>query len=224
MAGDSSNQGDKRGEPGRRQTRCGNRAGNAALCRRGHRRLPPEDAKQPPRALETLRAEALGEHQLSVESCDNRERDLRGWLQNAIDQRRPQAQAAARQDHQGDVAVLSRTNSSSKPPKSMPAIEAAAFEYQNMLEKAATPTICRVSKPLSRNCSTKTPSARWPTFNAQLARERETIKERIARINDSLTQIDYNPGRYHRARSASRRRMPISVIFRANCAPAPRAR
>jgi uncharacterized protein YPO0396 len=33
-------------------------------------------------------------------------------------------------------------------------------------------------------------------FNAQLARERETIKERIARINDSLTQIDYNPGRY----------------------------
>jgi uncharacterized protein YPO0396 len=27
-------------------------------------------------------------------------------------------------------------------------------------------------------------------------RERETIKERVARINESLTQIDYNPGRY----------------------------
>jgi uncharacterized protein YPO0396 len=30
-------------------------------------------------------------------------------------------------------------------------------------------------------------------FQSQLARERETIKERIARINESLTQIDYNP-------------------------------
>jgi uncharacterized protein YPO0396 len=33
-------------------------------------------------------------------------------------------------------------------------------------------------------------------FQSQLARERETIRERIARINESLTQIDYNPGRY----------------------------
>jgi uncharacterized protein YPO0396 len=33
-------------------------------------------------------------------------------------------------------------------------------------------------------------------FQSQLARERETIRERIAQINESLTQIDYNPGRY----------------------------
>ena len=33
-------------------------------------------------------------------------------------------------------------------------------------------------------------------FQSQLARERQLIKERIARINESLTQIDYNPGRY----------------------------
>jgi len=33
-------------------------------------------------------------------------------------------------------------------------------------------------------------------FQSQLARERASIKERIARINTSLTQIDYNPGRY----------------------------
>jgi len=29
-------------------------------------------------------------------------------------------------------------------------------------------------------------------FNAQLARERETIRERIENINGSLTKIDYN--------------------------------
>lgn len=35
-------------------------------------------------------------------------------------------------------------------------------------------------------------------FNAHLAQEREIIKERIAFINTSLTQIDYNPDRYIR--------------------------
>ena len=33
-------------------------------------------------------------------------------------------------------------------------------------------------------------------FQSQLARERETIKERITRLNESLTQIDFNAGRY----------------------------
>ena len=33
-------------------------------------------------------------------------------------------------------------------------------------------------------------------FNAQLARERETIKESVDFINQSLQAIDYNPGRY----------------------------
>jgi len=33
-------------------------------------------------------------------------------------------------------------------------------------------------------------------FQSQLARERETIRERIAQINQSLSQIDYNPGRH----------------------------
>ena len=35
--------------------------------------------------LEAIRSEALGEHQLTVESCDNRERDMRDWLQARID-------------------------------------------------------------------------------------------------------------------------------------------
>src|SRR5207237_1179308 len=33
-------------------------------------------------------------------------------------------------------------------------------------------------------------------FQSQLSRERQLIRERIARINESLTRIDYNPGRY----------------------------
>src|SRR5699024_3624797 len=35
--------------------------------------------------LDIMRGEALGEHQLTVESCDNRESEMRKWLQNNID-------------------------------------------------------------------------------------------------------------------------------------------
>lgn len=36
-------------------------------------------------ALYQLRPEALGEHQLTVESCTNREQDFQEWLQSKID-------------------------------------------------------------------------------------------------------------------------------------------
>ena len=35
--------------------------------------------------VDVLRAEALGEHHLTVESSDNREQDMRKWLQDRID-------------------------------------------------------------------------------------------------------------------------------------------
>jgi uncharacterized protein YPO0396 len=60
-------------------------------------------------------------------------------------------------------------------------------------------------------------------FQSQLHRERETIKERIARINKSLTQIDYNPGRFI-ALEAQPPPMPMCATSRPNCAPAPKAR
>jgi uncharacterized protein YPO0396 len=46
----------------------------------------PEEAKDRyfPK-LEAMRAEALGEHRLTVESCDNRQSDMREWLQGRID-------------------------------------------------------------------------------------------------------------------------------------------
>ena len=57
----------------------------------------PENARSTQRrfeALESMRAEALGEHQLTVESCDNREQDMRNWLQARIDAEDKQARSA----------------------------------------------------------------------------------------------------------------------------------
>ena len=46
---------------------------------------PRRSAEAQIERLDGWRADALGEHQLSVESCDNREQDVRKWLQARID-------------------------------------------------------------------------------------------------------------------------------------------
>jgi uncharacterized protein YPO0396 len=71
----------------------------------------------------------------------------------------------------------------------------AAFEYRAMLEQLITDGLpafeSRFKELLNENTIREVAN-----FQSQLARERETIKERIAHINESLTRIDYNPGRY----------------------------
>src|SRR5690606_14984501 len=70
-----------------------------------------------------------------------------------------------------------------------------AFEYENLLNQlnqdALPRFVARFKELLNVNTINEIAS-----FNAQLAREREIIKERIAHINKSLGEIDYNPGRY----------------------------
>lgn len=72
---------------------------------------------------------------------------------------------------------------------------AAAFEYRNLLNRLNADDLPRFEARFKELLNVNTINE-IANFNAQLARERETIKDRIARINESLTQIDYNPGRY----------------------------
>jgi len=142
--------------------------------------------------LETVRGEALGEHQLTVESCDNREREMRDWLQAGIDAEDAklkrlrdkiiQAMAAYKEEFKLDTAEVDAS------------IE-AGFEYRNMLDQLQADDLPRFEARFKELLNENT-IREVANFQSQLARERETIKERIARINDSLTQIDYNSGRY----------------------------
>jgi len=142
--------------------------------------------------LNAIRSEALGEHQLAVESCDNRERDMRDWLQTRIDaedQKRTrlrdkiiQAMAAYKEEFKLDTAEVDAS------------IE-AAFEYRNMLVHLKADDLPRFEARFKELLNENT-IREVANFQSQLARERETIKERIAHINKSLTQIDYNTGRY----------------------------
>ena len=101
--------------------------------------------------LQLMRHEAFGDQSLTVESCDNREREMRDWLQTKID---------------SEDKKLSRLGEK---------IIRAMTEYKE---------------------EWKLETREVANFQSQLARERESIKERITLLNESLTQIDYNPGRF----------------------------
>lgn len=142
--------------------------------------------------IEALRADVLGEHQLSVESCDNRERDVREALTTRIDnetkslgrlaERIVRAMAAFKDSYKLETADFDAS------------LEASA-EYRDMLARLQADDLPRFEARFKELLNVNTINE-IANFHAQLARERETIKERIERINESLRQIDYNAGRY----------------------------
>ena len=144
--------------------------------------------------LARMRTQALAEQQLTVESCDNREQDMRQWLQTRIDaedhrQRRLrdriiQAMMAFKEAFPLDTAEVDAS------------IE-AGFEYRAMLDRLKTDDLPRFEARFKELLNENT-IREVANFQSQLARERETIRDRIARINESMGQIDYNPGHYIR--------------------------
>lgn len=152
----------------------------------------PEELESAALALEPLRAEALGEHQLSIESCDNREREMRDWLQTRIDSEDRKLRNLAEKI----IKAMSFFKDEFKlETAEMDASLAAAFEYEKLLQKLNADDLPRYEANFKKLLNENTINE-IANFHAQLAREREDIKERIALINQSLTQIDYNPGRF----------------------------
>lgn len=142
--------------------------------------------------LAAMRAEALGEHQLSVESCDNREQDVRGWLQSRIDAEDHKQKRLAEKIIK---AMASFREAFKLETAEIDASLDAAFEYENLLTQLNSDDLPRFVSRFKELLNINTINE-IANFNAQLARERETIRERIAQINKSLAEIDYNPGRY----------------------------
>jgi uncharacterized protein YPO0396 len=142
--------------------------------------------------IESWRAEALGVHTLSVESCDGREQDMRRWLQERID---ADDKKLARLTEKIVRAMTEYKEAFKLDTQDVDASVAAAAEYRAMLTQLQADDlprfVARFKELLNENTIREVAH-----FQSQLHRERETIKERVARINESLTQIDYNPGRF----------------------------
>ncbi len=142
--------------------------------------------------LARIRAEALGEHQLTVESCDNREQDVRKWLQERIDNEDGKLKRLRDKIIQSMMAF--KEHYKLETAEFDASIE-AAFEYKNLFDRLGRDDLPRFEAQFKELLNVNTINE-IANFNAQLARERETIRERIDRINESLTQIDYNQARY----------------------------
>ena len=151
----------------------------------------PGDPALAPR-LEAWCAEALGQQVLSVESCDHREQELRTWLQGRIDAEQKKLERLAEKILKAMVAFNEEFK---QDTAEIDASLEAAHEYQRLLDQLDQDDLPRFVARFKELLNINTINE-IANFNGQLSRERETIRERIGRINQSLAQIDYSPGRY----------------------------
>lgn len=142
--------------------------------------------------LDKARSEVLGEQALTVESCDNREREMRDWLQKQIES---ESRKLSTLGERIVKAMTSYKEAFRLETSEVDASIEAAFEYRSMLHNLQSDDLPRFEARFKELLNENT-IREVANFQSQLARERETIKERIARINESLTGIDYNTGRY----------------------------
>ena len=154
--------------------------------------------------LGAMQVDALGEHEgassrserklLTVESCDNREQDMRHWLQTRIDN---EDQRLKRLRDRIIQAMMAFKEEFKLETVEVDASIEAGFEYHAMLDRLKADDLPRFEARFKELLNENT-IREVANFQSQLARERETIKDRIDRINESMGQIDYNPGRYIR--------------------------
>ncbi|MFO7832274.1 MAG: ATP-binding protein [Desulfuromonadaceae bacterium] len=142
--------------------------------------------------LPDLYAEALENQKLTLEGCEKREREMREWLQTRINNKN--RSLAYLRDKILDAMRCYRTDYPLETQEVDVSVD-SGHDYQEMLEQLQADDLPRFEARFKELLNENT-IREVANFQSQLNRERETIKERIARINESLIQIDYNPGRY----------------------------
>jgi uncharacterized protein YPO0396 len=142
--------------------------------------------------LDTIRTEVLGAQNLTLESCEPRERDMRDALQTKID---GEAKKIERLRDKIIKAMAEYKEAFKLETAEVDASIDAAAEYRTMLGALQADDLPRFEARFKELLNENT-IREVANFQSQLARERSTIKERIDRINQSLSPIDYNDGRF----------------------------
>lgn len=156
------------------------------------RKMDPEKRQFLFKELNDMRHKQFGAHVLTVESCANREKELREIIQGRIDNLDKRVRRL-------EENIIKTMNGFRRdfPSETMEIDDAVASgpEYGAMLDQLKTDNLPRFEARFKALLNENT-IREVANFQSQLARERETIKERIERINQSLSDIEYNPGRY----------------------------
>ena len=136
----------------------------------------------------------LGSQLVTVESCENREREYRDHLQARID---AEDRKVARLREKIIQAMQEFQTAYPLETRELDVSLAAIDGYQVLLASLAGDDLPRFERRFKELLNENT-IREVANFQSQMARDRQTIKERIDFINQSLTQIDYNPGRFIR--------------------------
>ena len=142
--------------------------------------------------LSTIRNEALGDKAIVIESCDAREKETREWLQARIDSR-DKAMTSVRDRLINRMSDFRREFEAET--REIDAAVESAGEFRQLLDRLRGDDLPRFEQRFKELLNQNT-IREIANFNAHLNQQRETIRERVARINQSLIEIDYNPGRY----------------------------
>jgi len=142
--------------------------------------------------LDHWRARILGQQAITLESCDNRQQDMREALQKIID---AEVRKAGSLVEKIVDAMRSFRHRFPLATQEADASVAAASEFRALLKQLMQDDLPRFEAKFKELLNQNTIN-QVAQISAQLAKERETIKERLTLINQSLTHIDYNPGRF----------------------------
>ena len=143
-------------------------------------------------SLKTLQSTVIGDIQLTIESCESREREMREYLQNQIDAEQKKVERLQ------EKIVAAMTKFRQEFPIETQEFDAnvdAAGEYAKLLGDLQSDDLPRFQARFKQLLNENT-IREVANFQSQLMACRESIKERIAKINASLRKIKYNEGRY----------------------------
>ena len=129
-----------------------------------------------------MRGEALGDQSLTVKSCDNREREMRDWLQSRID---AEEHRISRLNEKIVKAMQDYRQRYPQDTQEAEASVAAAGEYRSMLHRLTMDDLPRFETRFKELLNENT-IREVANFQSQLNRERQLVRERIGRINRSL--------------------------------------
>jgi len=143
-------------------------------------------------SLDAMLHEALGEHSLTVENCDAREREVRERLQARIDSK-DKTITTVRERIVSRMGEFRREFEAET--REMDASVESAGEFRALLARLREDDLPRFEIQFKELLNQNT-IREIANFNAHLNQQRETIRERVERVNQSLVEIDYNPARY----------------------------
>ena len=142
--------------------------------------------------LESMRQTLLARHTLTIESCSGKEQELRKKIQDKIDSRDKRISTLK------DRIVTAMSRYRNDYPLETREVDdhiSSGPEYEAMLNQLKRDDLPRFEKKFKELLNENT-IREVASFQSQLLRERQTIHERIEKINQSLSDIEYNPGRY----------------------------